>query len=467
MQHSLYILFLLFVPSLVFAQPQYYEWAFDCEYENCYDFYEERAIVTRGKLKGFIDNHGAEVIKPKYHIIDAYSQELASAGYINFKKMFSRSGFINREGTMVVDTRFEITSPFQEGLACVKRKGKWGFVNLNGDYIIKSQYQEAQNFSGGLAAVKTGGKWGFIDPTGVMIVKPKFELTLPFRNGRAPVRYKGRWGYIDKLGEFVIQPRFTYAGQFKEGLARVKVKNQWGFINESGSFEITADFDYLHDFYQGLARAKRDGKWGYIQNFGEHAFVDRYEDAGDFKAGLARVKKEGKWGYINLSGQLVIPHIFTTAHDFREGLARVNEGGKKRGYIRYVEPKEKDMAADTPLAKARQMTKREIKIGQTIQVKSKNLEVFIYDHKKLDGDIVSINFEGRWILKDYELQAKKYALRLDLEGEEPYLLLYANNLGKEPPNTVALTISDGLSQQEVILNSDLKSCDIIYFKVVE
>lgn len=468
MKHIL--LFILLLPALhAGSQIQYYQWAFDCKFDNCYDFYEGRAIITKGRVKGFIDQTGVVQLKPSYHVIDAYSQDLASAGYINLKKMYSKSGYVNKEGELVIDTKFEVTSPFQEGLACVKKKEKWGFIDLSGDIVIKIQFQEAQNFSNGLAAVRYKGKWGFINPQGDWVVPPKFELTLPYREGVAPVRYKGRWGFIDTQGQFTIQPSFTFAGTFKDGLARVKKNNRWGFINPKGEFEILNIFTLVSDFSQGLARAQQDGKWGFLNNFGEFAIPPQYENAGDFSGGFARVKINGKWGYIDFKGQLLIPNIFSTAYDFKEGLARVNEGGSKRGYIRYVEPLEEDMERDRRGNQPYQMTKRDIKEGQEIKVNTRQLKIYLYDHMKEDGDIVSLNYNGEWILKNHQLTKNKYLLDLQLDGsiDRPYLMLFANNLGKEPPNTIALLIDDGEEKKEVILNSDLKACDIIYFLEVE
>jgi hypothetical protein len=55
-------------------------------------------------------------------------------------------------------------------------------------------------------------------------------------------------------------------------------------------------------------------------------------------------------------------------------------------------------------------------------------------------------------------------MKIDPNIGDNYLLLYADDLGKNPPNTAALIIDDGHSVQEVVLNADLNQCDIIYFE---
>ncbi|MEO1515523.1 MAG: WG repeat-containing protein [Bacteroidota bacterium] len=455
----------LFASSL-HAQDQNYEWAFDCQYDKCYDFYDGRAIVIQGRRKGFIDRKGSLRVAPHFHIIDAYSQELASAGFIDFQKMESKSGYINKAGEMVIPNVYDITSPFNQDLACVEQDGRWGFIDRQGKYVIPARYDGAQTFAEGLGGVKIGAFWGFLRADGSVAIPARFDMVLPFKEGVSAVKYKGRWGFIGPDGQFVLQPKYDYAGSFEDGLARVSYQKRWGLIGRKGEFVVEPIYDLIFNFFDGLARVKKDDRWGFIDYKGNYVVTPTYEMAHDYSEGLTRVKQNGKWGYLNLKGELVIPTLFNTAFDFREGLARVTEDAR-RGYIRYVQPLEPDMEVDKPAASAEEMTKRNIKNGRTIRVKSRELVVELFDHKKLDGDVISMNFKGEWIVKYHELRSERHRLRLFLDGEKGtnYLMLYANNLGKEPPNTVALNIDDGTDVQRVILNADLKSCDIIYFEI--
>ncbi|NND79459.1 MAG: hypothetical protein HKN53_06145 [Maribacter sp.] len=45
------------------------------------------------------------------------------------------------------------------------------------------------------------------------------------------------------------------------------------------------------------------------------------------------------------------------------------------------------------------------------------------------------------------------------------LFLYAHNLGEYAPNTVAIEISDGKTSENIVLNSDLKSCEAVLISV--
>jgi hypothetical protein len=441
-----------------------YVWAFKTDYQKVYDFYDGYAIVMTGIKKGFIDRRGSTFVSPKYNIIDAFSEGLASAGYINFKSMESKSGYIDERGEMVIPPVYDVTSPFQEGLACVKKDSLWGFINKAGEMVIRPRYEAAYSFSSGVASVQYRGKWGVIDKTGRFILKPTFDDALGFFETLCCVKKDGKWGFVNRQGEVAIPIVFDYAGSFREGLARVELNGKFGLIDKQGKFFIEPSYEMLYNFSNGLARFKTGDTWGYLDRNKRVAINAEYDSASDFSENLARVRKDGKWGYLNTEGKLVIQPEFDQAYDFREGLARVFQGDEK-GFIIYSPSGSKEIVVDKPDAEPEELTIRKVKEGKRIKVNSENIIISLYDHKKIDGDIISLNYNGRWILRNFILKGVYYDLPLYVseDSSKNYLLLYANNLGKEPPNTVAIVVDDGIEQQKVVLNSDLNQCDIIYF----
>ncbi len=441
-----------------------YRYAFKVDYDKAYDFYDGHAVVISGIEKGFIDHTGTTTIPPTYHIIDAYSEGLASAGFINFRTMTSRSGYVNEAGKLVIQTRFEVTSPFQEGFACVKEDSTWGFINRQGNYAIPSIYESAHSFSEGFAAIQKNGKWGIIRRDGRYLVSPTYSDALGFYEGLCSVKRGDTWGFIDQTGALVIPAIYTYAGSFSGGLARVETNGKFGIIRKDGSFLIEPQFEMLFNYSHKLARFQMNGKWGFIDTKGQIVVSPIYDQAGDFSENLARVQKDGKWGYIDMAGTLVIQPEFELGYDFREGLARVYQNGKW-GFIIYSPAGTSEVIYDKPEAAPEELTERKILEGREVRVYDKTVTIELYDHKKIDGDIVSLNFNGRWILRNHILSAEPHTLTLQLEaGKRNYLLLYANNLGDEPPNTMALRIYNDQIKRTEILNSDLGQCDIIYFQ---
>ena len=58
--------------------------------------------------------------------------------------------------------------------------GKWGFVDPDGTVLLQPAYEDAFSFSKGLAAVKLDGKWGYIDKKGNVIIPFSFDGAGPF-----------------------------------------------------------------------------------------------------------------------------------------------------------------------------------------------------------------------------------------------------------------------------------------------
>lgn len=92
------------------------------------------------------------------------------------------------------------------------------------------------------------------------------------------------------------------------------------------------------------------------------------------------------------------------------------------------------------------------------------ITAYVWDVNKEDGDVISLRFNGEWILKDYYLKKEKKAIQLKIEpGKENRLVLFAENLGSIPPNTCALSFNDGKQRRNLSLISDKVSCGALEF----
>ena len=72
----------------------------------------------------------------------------------------------------------------------------------------------------------------------------------------------------------------------------------------------------------------------------------------------------------------------------------------------------------------------------------------------MDGDIVSIYLNGVAVVSKHYLTYRNKTFEVKLDPTKPNdLFLYAHNLGKSPPNTVAIEMKDGAVSEKIILNS--------------
>jgi hypothetical protein len=99
-----------------------------------------------------------------------------------------------------------------------------------------------------------------------------------------------------------------------------------------------------------------------------------------------------------------------------------------------------------------------------VGISSSRLEISVWDREAVDGDTISLNLNGKWILENYGLGKNKLKIPVELNpNTNNYLILYAHNLGKKPPNTAAVSFVDGNKEKVLTIKSDLKQCGAINF----
>ncbi|MFS4466659.1 hypothetical protein [Maribacter sp. 2210JD10-5] len=142
---------------------------------------------------------------------------------------------------------------------------------------------------------------------------------------------------------------------------------------------------------------------------------------------------------------------------------------KKNSKRKKVLPKKEEKSAGTQASKstARQAFQgRKISYTKEFAFDSEEISIKIWDHGRQDGDIVSIFLNGAAVVSKHLLtyQKKEFNIKLN-PNKSNDLFLYAHNLGNAPPNTVAIEITDGNKAENIVLNSDLQSCEAVMISV--
>jgi len=111
---------------------------------------------------------------------------------------------------------------------------------------------------------------------------------------------------------------------------------------------------------------------------------------------------------------------------------------------------------------------RKVTTGKKSFVRREQIEITVWDSETVDGDTISLFFNGEWLLKEYPLRKKKKKISVVVKrNADNYLVLYAHNEGERPPNTAALQINDGGKIRQIGLSSDLKTCDALKFEFLD
>jgi len=143
-------------------------------------------------------------------------------------------------------------------------------------------------------------------------------------------------------------------------------------------------------------------------------------------------------------------------------------------YFKVIYPKKLDKveylaASDSKITRLpSKLKEREIQMStRKIKVDSLKFEVSLYDHMIEDGDVISLNFNGDWVLDKMPLTSDKKKLKLMLNKEgKNYFILHANNVGRRPPNTMAVDYYYRGFKKQIILESDMNVSEMIEIEYV-
>ena len=130
-----------------------------------------------------------------------------------------------------------------------------------------------------------------------------------------------------------------------------------------------------------------------------------------------------------------------------------------------IVPEKKPKQTPT-IAPYKSFEKRNSELIRTIEINNPTFKVDLYDNGDIDGDSISLFYNGKLLLSHKKLSDKPLTLTLDAsnDNDEPNeLIMYAENLGSIPPNTALMIVTDGDKRYEIRIASDLKKSGSIRF----
>ena len=198
--------------------------------------------------------------------------------------------------------------------------------------IIAPQYEEAGRFSDGLAAVRKDGKWGYINTAGEVVIPFQYEMAFIFNEGKAIVCKKASYapeyleredpyydvGFIDETGKYT--PFLDLSGSAAQLYEGDYGTNDLFFHNGFAIFAPVSDERGLDSVYRkdGKSLGLKSGEYDWADS---DTFSDCYA-TGPVNEGLIPVIADGIWsaGWANLDG--------TPASDFESARILFDDGSE-------------------------------------------------------------------------------------------------------------------------------------------
>jgi len=106
---------------------------------------------------------------------------------------------------------------------------------------------------------------------------------------------------------------------------------------------------------------------------------------------------------------------------------------------------------------AESFTKRKAVMGRVLDVESDSVRLSFYDNGEVDGDSISVFVNSQVVLTHQSLAARAFNLYLHLDSTQEVneISMFAENLGKYPPNTALMVVTDGKNRYEVFMSSSM------------
>ena len=144
---------------------------------------------------------------------------------------------------------------------------------------------------------------------------------------------------------------------------------------------------------------------------------------------------------------------------------------KKSDLITTAKTDDKNLRSDSKEIKvnasaAAFVQERKMIAPQIVTFKSDSLELSLYDNGEIDGDTVSVLLNGTILLARQGLKASaiKKTIYIQRGDDDVNLVLYAENLGKYPPNTGLLVVHDGDDVYQLRFSADLQQNAAVVFR---
>ncbi len=156
-------------------------------------------------------------------------------------------------------------------------------------------------------------------------------------------------------------------------------------------------------------------------------------------AGVTTVEKKSSPSSITVSESKTSPSLVVPQPVVQTDIVKINEDFKRRKQI----------------------------VSKEIEVSSDSLRLSFYDNAEVDGDSISVFFNGKLIITHQELTERAFNVYVQLDSslDVNEVSMFAENLGKYPPNTALMVISDGDKRYETFLSSDFKGNATIRLKL--
>lgn len=203
------------------------------------------------------------------------------------------------------DRKYDESPIFKQGIAIIRRNGKFGAVMVGGKEIVPPIYDDLSEFEDGYAVAKWNGEERVVNLSGqVRVLKGEKEIFLPEEYD---------WGF-----------------DFIEDICVVVKNDKYGIIDFNFNVKHDCEFDSFTNYHNGYAIFSKnrwsewsDNVWSddfLIDNKGIVSYKIEESFADDHKIVCCIDNQQKLYGVIDSNMQIIIPIIYTQINRLKNGL---------------------------------------------------------------------------------------------------------------------------------------------------
>lgn len=302
------------------------------------DFIDGAAIQyeqsRNGIVKSLLFEDGSTFSLQRYSYVGDFQEGLAWYEHNGWM------GYINRKGIEVIEPKFHLADDFSEGYAVVFNNGQSILINKSGEQLeLSTEIDFVSDFHNGIARIgmfsdKMNSRIdGFIDNNAKILIPMKYKrmITSPFdlidkddqfSEGLIRVTKKKKYGFIDIKDNLVIDFQYDWVSRFKDGIAAVQISGKAGFINNKGEVFITLDYLDAVSSFNGYCFAKGDNGWFILNNDNPEWNGTYFQRIKQINNSMIAVQFDNKWGVLDSKLIMVFPYLSNKPPVYNEGLFR-------------------------------------------------------------------------------------------------------------------------------------------------
>ncbi len=129
-----------------------------------------------------------------------------------------------------------------------------------------------------------------------------------------------------------------------------------------------------------------------------------------------------------------------------------------------IDPNPQPAKTDAP--KPNDVTSRKNTVVKRLPVSVRNITLNIFDNGTVDGDSISVYYNGKLLVANRGLTEKAIVvnLMLDEKATQHEIVLFAHNLGSIPPNTALIVVNAGEQRFELSSSASLTENAVLVFE---